>query len=377
MNELNILQKQTEIDFLCLEDAIDSYLQGDEIAYLEDGDASSGDSFFETVLKKLNEIFERIKETITNIFTKKENEEKIQKVNEAIKKDPALGKKKVKLRDHSKEKELDKKTMSEIGDVKTVGQLAVKMDSYRKQRNKAIAIGATVTVTLAFVGSKLLKKKDQQISELTAQNKEQRTLITRLGNRNNSLRTKLSATKGKLKDTKANLDLVTKERDAYKQKVNPVVKAQVTVASTKAKANSKVEEIQNEIRVNQEITKATAECAKNLANTIVTESKEALSVITSSEKSITEKVSGAVKSGKHVKEAVTKVGSGTAKGIKNIIASKSEALETAKKQYADLKTEFHSDSVTPERKKEIQKDAKKIYETIKQLQNEISGLKDR
>jgi hypothetical protein len=377
MNELNILQKQTEIDFLCLEDAIDSYLQGDEIAYLEDGDASSGDSFFETVLKKLNEIFERIKETITNIFTKKENEEKIQKVNEAIKKDPTLGKKKVKLRDHSKEKELDKKTMSEIGDVKTVGQLAVKMDSYRKQRNKAIAIGATVTVTLAFVGSKLLKKKDQQISELTAQNKEQRTLITRLGNRNNSLRAKLNATKGKLKDTKANLDIVTKERDAYKQKVNPVVKAQVTVASTKAKANSKVEEIQNEIRVNQEITKATAECAKNLANTIVTESKEALSVITSSEKSITEKVSGAVKSGKHMKEAVTKVGGGTAKGIKNIIASKSEALENAKKQYADLKTEFHSDSVTPERKKEIQKDAKKIYETIKQLQNEISGLKDR
>jgi hypothetical protein len=70
MEAFDILQKQTDLDFLCLEHAIDNGLLKEEISYFEDG-SENGDSIFDTIIKKLTEIFNRIKDGITAIFSKK------------------------------------------------------------------------------------------------------------------------------------------------------------------------------------------------------------------------------------------------------------------------------------------------------------------
>jgi hypothetical protein len=376
MEAFDILQKQTDLDFLCLEHAIDNGLLKEEISYFEDG-SENGDSIFDTIIKKLTEIFNRIKDGITAIFSKKETENTIKNVNEAMKKDPSLKNKKVTLKDHSKEKALDQKMMKEVDETKSIAQLAVKMENYRKQRNKAIAIGAVVTTTLGVVAYNVIKKKDGQISEMQQQHNKDTQRINALRAKNSKLRNSLKAVKDTLSGKEKELDKSKRELHAYKKAANPVVRAQVSTASAKSTATGKIDEITTGIKTNEEIAKAYVECSKNLTNTVLTESKEMVGAIVSAEKSFGEKVSAVTGSVKNIKNAAGNAGKTTAKNITQAITEKENKLTQLKKYHDKNKRITKDSSKSDKERKEALAKVDWALKQISSLEKEITSLKDK
>ena len=112
------------------------------------------DSFIATVQK--------IKEAFLNFIQKKTTKDAIDKAEDAIKENPEVANKKIKVTDTSKLEKNAEDTIKDISKAHSVDEVVRRMDKYRKQRNTLIKITAAVTITAA-AAILLIKKADNKI----------------------------------------------------------------------------------------------------------------------------------------------------------------------------------------------------------------------
>lgn len=132
---------------------------------------NSKDSFLTKVKKLIDKAIQKVKE----FFSKKQTVENTKKLEEAVKKDPSLKNKKVKVKDYSKVQKLEEDTMKKLKSAKSDADADRIMEDYKKKRNKLIAGGAVATVSVGAILGFMLHGKDKQIKYLEylySQNKE-------------------------------------------------------------------------------------------------------------------------------------------------------------------------------------------------------------
>ena len=154
---------------------------------MEDIYIESDDSFFDKVKKFIRDIIEKIKkffsnakDAITNFFTRKNIDDKIDEIKEAIKENPELAKEQVTIPDHS---ELDKLYKDTIDVLKDNSEATTKaMERYKKERDglvRGTAILAATTVTLGAAVGIITHLKNNKIHDLEIAQKETEKLCSK------------------------------------------------------------------------------------------------------------------------------------------------------------------------------------------------------
>ena len=143
-----------------------------EDIYIENGESTKKKikSFVNNIIEKIKTFFSNAKNAIVNFFTRKNIDDKLDKIETAIKENPELGKQQISIPNYDDMHELYKKTISDLeGKIEDTEKT---MKKYRKQRNTIMKAGAVTTVTLA-AGIGIVRhigKKKQE--ELEFNNKE-------------------------------------------------------------------------------------------------------------------------------------------------------------------------------------------------------------
>lgn len=131
-------------------------------------------NFVDNIIEKIKKFFSNAKDAITNFFTRKNIDDKLDKIETAIKENPELGKQQISIPNYDDMHELYKKTISDLeGKVEDTEKTMAK---YRNQRNTIMKAGAVTTVTLAagigivrHIGKKKQKELEFKNKELQAQ----------------------------------------------------------------------------------------------------------------------------------------------------------------------------------------------------------------
>ena len=140
-----------------------------EDVYIEQGESSSKfKTFVNNIIEKIKKFFINAKEAIINFFTKKAVNDKLDDIEQSIKKNPELGKRKVKIPDY---KELDKLYEKTISDLEHRVEDSEKiMEKYKKERKRILIGAGLTTVSLATaigivknIGKKTEKKLNKKI----------------------------------------------------------------------------------------------------------------------------------------------------------------------------------------------------------------------
>lgn len=143
-----------------------------EDIYIENGESTKKKikNFVDNIIEKIKTFFSNAKNAIENFFTRKNIDDKLDKIETAIKENPELGKQKISVPNYDDIHKLYKKTISDLeGKVEDAEKT---MEKYRKQRNTIMKAGAVTTITLA-AGIGIVRhigKKKQE--ELEFNNKE-------------------------------------------------------------------------------------------------------------------------------------------------------------------------------------------------------------
>ena len=139
-----------------------------EDVYIEQGESSSKfKTFVNNIIEKIKKFFINAKKAIINFFTKKAVNDKLDDIEQSIKENPELGKRKVKIPDY---KELDKLYEKTISDLEHRVEDSEKiMEKYKKDR-KRILIGAAglTTVSLATaigIVKNICKKTEEKLNK--------------------------------------------------------------------------------------------------------------------------------------------------------------------------------------------------------------------
>ena len=142
-----------------------------EDVYIEQGESSSKfKTFVNNIIEKIKKFFINAKEAIINFFTKKAVNDKLDDIEQSIKENPELGKRKVKIPDY---KELDKLYEKTISDLEHRVEDSEKiMEKYKKERKRILIGAGLTTVSLATaigivknIGKKTEEKLNKKIED--------------------------------------------------------------------------------------------------------------------------------------------------------------------------------------------------------------------
>lgn len=167
MNEFSILFKEIEV--------ADCYFEHEVslIPLYEDYFTEAGDSegFFGKLKKAVCDFVDKIVSTIKTVFEKFTSGKACKKAEDAIAKNPDLKNEKTKIKDWKKVHVLNKETQKKIQNAKSPEEVDKIMKEYKAKRNKILAIGATVTVTIGGILLFLKKGKSKTVSTMEDQKK--------------------------------------------------------------------------------------------------------------------------------------------------------------------------------------------------------------
>lgn len=154
-----------------------------EDIYIENGNSAFDrfKKFIDSVVKKIKSFFKKVKDAISDFFTHKNINDKLNDLEKDVKENPELGKLKVKVHDYTKLEQLNDQAISDLNHrVEATEKI---MEKYRKRRNGIIAAGIAMT-TLTFsaaVGmaknvenicnTRLRQKTDQVTDQINSVNK--------------------------------------------------------------------------------------------------------------------------------------------------------------------------------------------------------------
>ena len=147
-----------------------------EDIYIENGESTKKKikNFVDNIIEKIKTFFSNAKEAIVNFFTRKNIDDKLDKIETAIKENPELGKLQISIPNYDDMHDLYQKTISDLeGKVEDTEKT---MEKYRKQRNAIMKAGAVTTVSLAagigivrHIGKKKQEELEFNNKELQAQ----------------------------------------------------------------------------------------------------------------------------------------------------------------------------------------------------------------
>ena len=167
MREFSILFKEIEV--------ADCYFEHEVslIPLYEDYFTEAGDSegFFAKLKKAVCDFVDKIVSTINTVFEKFTSGKACKKAEDAIAKNPDLKNEKTKIKDWKKVHVLNKETQKKIQNAKSPEEVDKIMKEYKAKRNKILAIGATVTVTIGGILLFLKKGKSKTVSTMEDQKK--------------------------------------------------------------------------------------------------------------------------------------------------------------------------------------------------------------
>ena len=138
-----------------------------EDVYIEQGESSSKfKTFVNNIIEKIKKFFINAKEAIINFFTKKAVNDKLDDIEQSIKENPELGKRKVKIPNY---KELDKLYEKTISDLEHRVEDSEKiMEKYKKERKRILIGAGLTTVSLATaigIVKNIGKKTEERLNE--------------------------------------------------------------------------------------------------------------------------------------------------------------------------------------------------------------------
>lgn len=125
--------------------------------YTENGNSAFDrfKKFIDSVVEKIKSFFKKVKDAISDFFTHKNINDKLNDLEKDIKENPELGKVKVKVPDYTKLEQLNDQAISDLNHrVESTEKI---MEKYRKQRNGIIAAGIATT-TLTFLAAVAMAK---------------------------------------------------------------------------------------------------------------------------------------------------------------------------------------------------------------------------
>ena len=177
--------------------------------------------FIDSVVKKIKSFFKKVKDAISDFFTHKNIDDKLNDLEKDIKENPELGKLKVKVHDYTKLEQLNNQAISDLNHrVESTEKI---MEKYRKQRNGIIAAGIATT-TLSFLAAVAMAKHVK--SECNARLKSKSDFAC------------------------SNIDLVHKRINDVQCNINKLSKH----------VNTNEEQIQSYLKKEQQLLNAYAEC---------------------------------------------------------------------------------------------------------------------
>lgn len=206
-----------------------------EYIYTENGNSAFDrfKKFIGSVVEKIKSFFKKVKAAISDFFTRKNINDKLNDLEKDVKENPELGKLKVKVHDYTKLEQLNDQTISDLNHrVEATEKI---MEKYRKQRNGIIAAGiATTTLTfLAAVNmaknvenicnTRLRQKTDQVTDQINSVNKRiddvQRD-SSKLSTLMNNQESQISKNKEDINEIKYSINDVKNDIDQNKKEIS-------------------------------------------------------------------------------------------------------------------------------------------------------------
>lgn len=189
--------------------------------------------FIGNVVEKIKSFFKKVKDAISDFFTHKNINDKLNDLEKDIKENPELGKQKVKVHDYTKLEQLNDQAISDLNHrVEATEKI---MEKYRKQRNGIIAAGIATT-TLSFLAavhmaknvegecnSRLRQKTDQVTDQINSVNKRiddvQRD-SSELSTLMNNQESQISKNKEDINEIKYSINDVKNDTDQNKKEIS-------------------------------------------------------------------------------------------------------------------------------------------------------------
>ena len=136
----DLLEKELECDFAYIESEIANaeYESFDPDFFLEAGE-NSPESFLDRIIKKIQDIVERVKKAFSELFAKKSVDKVTEKYDAAKEKDPSIANKKVKMKDYKKLQELNDNTMTVLLKTEDGEKKAIRTPMSTVWRNRRIS----------------------------------------------------------------------------------------------------------------------------------------------------------------------------------------------------------------------------------------------
>lgn len=152
--------------------SLDVFFSESTMMYLIESGGGVQEGVFAKLRQKIEKMIDSAKEWFRNFHTKKVVNGVDAAMEERFEENPELKEQKVEIRDDSELVALQQKTLDELERVRTEPELKMKMQKYKKQRNKILAATAVITVTLSAAVVLLHKKSQSTITQLDRQNKK-------------------------------------------------------------------------------------------------------------------------------------------------------------------------------------------------------------
>lgn len=364
MNGLDCFIKENEIMYLQMECAINNTFNDSFIMFCEDVDESSSfidkiSSGINSIIEKIQKLFHDIKESLMKHFSNSDIEKKSKQVSENAKKDPN---KKVRFISRKSAIDLSKVTLEDVYKAKDFNEVEARMEKYRKQRNKAIATGVLVTLSLSAVGAFVIKRKNDLNKDLEAQKKSAEAKLSQS-------QRELGNLKLKMKEKNDTIDKMRDDMSDMKKELRAKTKtdiAKVRVARKMRTISKTSEDISIKMKTEQVKLNATTECCKNICNDIAIEGKNLVTDLLDPNSKVIEKTSNIIKGisgiSATVKNAPNKMSDDKLKLLQDSLDEIKRKGNSQKKKCLDLGSRI----------KQLKKDDPKRLQLIQKFEKEKS-----
>lgn len=364
MNGLDCFIKENEIMYLQMECAINNTFNDSFIMFCEDVDESSSfidkiSSGINSIIEKIQKLFHDIKESLMKHFSNSDIEKKSKQVSENAKKDPN---KKVRFISRKSAIDLSKVTLEDVYKAKDFNEVEARMEKYRKQRNKTIATGVLVTLSLSAVGAFVIKRKNDLNKDLEAQKKSAEAKLSQS-------QRELGNLKLKMKEKNDTIDKMRDDMSDMKKELRAKTKtdiAKVRVARKMRTISKTSEDISIKMKTEQVKLNATTECCKNICNDIAIEGKNLVTDLLDPNSKVIEKTSNTIKGisgiSATVKNAPNKMSDDKLKLLQDSLDEIKRKGNSQKKKCLDLGSRI----------KQLKKDDPKRLQLIQKFEKEKS-----
>ena len=315
----DLLEKELECDFAYIESEIANaeYESFDPDFFLEAGE-NSPESFLDRIIKKIQDIVERVKKAFSEIFAKKTVAKATEKFDEAKAENPAIANEKVKMKDYKQLQKLNDDTMTILLKTEDTEKIKKQMAKYRKQRNRILAMGTVTTVGLGALVYFMHKGYKDKMDKLEKK-------IRRVEKDANDAKNDLKKAKGKISDLKKEDESLANENSILKQK-SPAARTIKRVQIKKAQTGEAVSSVKGVFTGVKESLAARTEVLQNETTDAVNMAKDVVTAVSEAKSPVSamKAVGKTVSSVKNIGGAIKK---GVAKGLDENLETYKERIE--------------------------------------------------